>query len=206
MTARKLTPWILILGAAVLTACGRPSDEQLKVREGMIPVDAKVGFASQCPSFGTVGDPFPVSLGLWSCPIDQGKIELSRPMMDLLFAVDCKKKLLSVRSADRKKGLDTLWETMPDGTFNVTIDAAATTVPVYLKDDGTGGGECVAYAQLQVYGRADCKDLDHVDLDVTSDWHLTQGHRPANPSTSLRECQLPSSCFLEAESVIKQCQ
>lgn len=183
------------------SGCGKPSDP-VGPGEGMIPVEGRVAFGNQCP-YGTFSEPNPVRVGLWDCPIGLGTMELTEPPPTLVFQADCKKKLLTIRSTDRK--LDSLWEVMPDGSFSITLDAGGA---ARFRTDGSGNTNCVTYLSADVHGRLNCLDRDRVNIDVNVVWWPGRGTPPGSePSTaSATACQLPSSCYLHATAQIPQCQ
>ena len=181
-----------------LGACGKDSgkvDEE--TQPGLTHVSGKFLIGNQCP-FGSISDPVPVDLQMGDCPQMIGP-ELVEAPAPLMIQADCRKKLLSVRTADRKT--DVLWELMPDGLFNMTVDAGK----IQLRNGGAEHPEsCSSFITMDLSGKVDCSNQDKASIQVDSQWTLGKGKKPNDFKGSL--CQLPSSCYLKASAVVKQCQ
>ena len=184
----------------------------------MKPVIGETAFGNQCP-YGSIADPRPVRLGLWDCPIDVKTLELIQPPTALIFSADCYKKTLAIRTLDRK--MDTLWEVMPDGSFDLTLDGGT----LLLKTDGAGHSPCLTHTIFELWGRLKCTDRDRLTIQVDTVWHLGKSLIPvvipspspfpsvspsppaARPVTpQIQECKLPESCYLHAAVPLQQCQ
>src|SRR4051812_47640571 len=93
-TALSVTITLLFL---TIMGCGKPES----VSDAMIPVQGAASFGTQCP-YGTYSQPKPAKLELRDCPLKITKLELAESPRSLIFQADCKKKLLNIRSADRR--------------------------------------------------------------------------------------------------------
>ncbi|MCM2322253.1 MAG: hypothetical protein NDJ90_03220, partial [Oligoflexia bacterium] len=109
----------LIASVLVLGGCGKPSELAAAKREGLIPVTGAASFGTQCP-FGTISPTAATRLQLWDCPIGLERLTLTEPLDPVYLSVDCKKRILTVRRAN--KTYDTAWEVFPDGRLDITID------------------------------------------------------------------------------------
>jgi hypothetical protein len=185
-----------------VAACGKPSAREEALDAGMKPVVGEARFGSQCP-YGFYSEPRVAEIGLWDCKIPLDSVELAEPMSPLLLSADCKKKILTIRTADRR--VDTSWEVMPDGTFNITLDGLS----ARLRRDGPTGSQCVSYLTTEVFGRVDCKDRDKAAIQFDTMWWLNKGARPAAAvpgAANERACSFPSSCYLHSSGTIRQCE
>jgi hypothetical protein len=189
--------------------CGKPNDEsQTKEPEisegGMIPVVGNASFGSQCP-YGSITNPRPATVGVWDCPVGLKKVELAEPPPALILQADCKKRILTVRSADQR--IDTAWEVMPDGTFSVTLD----NLQLRLQSDGSGNSGCTAHLSTDLWGSLQCSDRDKVDIKFDTIWWLSKGARPSPTpgiarADSATECRMPQTCYMHTSLTIKQCE
>lgn len=195
------------LGVTILivTGCGKPSQEETDMRNGMRPVEGTASIGTQC-DYGTMEGPHPFKMGLWDCPIE--KPTVVSPPPGLFFKGDCKKREVTIRATDNAFEPST-WLVYPDHTFYATIEPMA----IELADDGTGGGRCVTYAKMRVSdGEMRCKSRDDPTRDqiqIEGDilWYLNEAAPPSvNSGTSAtRPCKLPAGCYLHTRLKINQC-
>lgn len=197
------------LFAFLLTAggCGKPDTAEESPPQydshgvPVIPVYGEASFANQCP-YGSSGTPAPVKLSMWGCPVKLKHMDLAESMKPLFFQADCTKKNLMIRSSDRPRDrIDTSWEAMPDGSFAVSIEKASFT----LQSDGMGGTNCVVPVSIDLWGKIACRDQDHAKISVQANWTVKKPP-PATAATSgVNYCSLPDTCYIYADSVIRQC-
>ncbi len=155
-------------------------------------------FGSQCP-YGSVSSTKAVRLGLWDCPLGLDAVELSTPPQPIILSADCKDMTISIRTADR--ALDSFWEVLPDGSFSMTVDIGA----IQFRSDGkSGGSPCTSFTQAELWGKLNCKDRDKVEIDLHSLFWMGKGKKTTGFSG--RECSLPSSCYMAADTTVRQCQ
>ena len=110
----KLSPWVLAL---LCLSCGKNITSS-----GPVSVDpAPIAITTLCPA-GYLDAMAPVQLSLSECAESSKRPDLSGKSPPLVFQVDCAKKILYIRNAERT--LDTAWEMMPDGTFWVSFSGA----------------------------------------------------------------------------------
>ena len=168
-----------------------------ETQETTVKADTKLG--TQCP-FGSFKDPSPIELQLWDCPIKLQEAEFTTSPESLVFQADCVKKVMTVRSVDKK--IDVQVEIKPDNTFAAITEGGGTV----LKSDGAGNSSCTAFMQLDIRGKIDCSDRDHAVIDVNSFWWPTLGTRPFNvdPRT-ITPCKMPSTCYFHNETKLQQC-
>ena len=181
------------------SSCGGSGDDSTSGEDqGRIPVKGNASFGSQCP-YGSVSSAKPVKLGLWDCPLGLDAVELSTPPQPLFLSADCKDMTMSVRTGDRT--LDSFWEVLPDGSYSVTVDVGA----VQLRSDKkSGGSPCTTFTQAEIWGKLNCKDRDKVEIEVHTLWWLGKGKKTTGFTG--RECSLPASCYLAADTTVRQCQ
>jgi len=223
---KVLVPAAAIAATLALPACGKHEGEPASTTvEGLTPVRGAAAFGSQCP-FGTYDQPVSAKLQLWNCPTGLPNVELNEQLEPLIFQVDCKKKTLSVRRINRT--MDTFWNLMPDGSFNITVDAGKAS----LKSDGSGRGACSIPVTADLSGKVDCSDRDKAVIPVEAVyWTGRNAPAPAPspsvgpdsgpgawapgganrgvtlaPESSEARCQLASSCYFYTSTTIKQCQ
>jgi hypothetical protein len=115
-------------------------------------------------------------------------MELAQPLDNLVIQADCKKKLIGVQTEDRR--IDTLWEAMPNGNFNFTIDHLS----AVIKDDGSGNMNCTIPVSADFKGHIDCptdeRNVDQATIHVETLWYL--GREPV-PTPSASPSPTPSS-------------
>lgn len=167
MMARWLVLSSVALSMITFLSCGKPmSPEEAADFAPSISVKGRASFGVHCPK-GIIQDPVPTKVLLMSCPAKLDEAELTQPLRPVILQADCKEKLIAVRTGDRVTEAP-FWETMPDHSFELTFDGG----PVYLKDDGTGRGECVIPSSLGISGRFECIDRDTADIYIQAGWYL----------------------------------
>ncbi len=232
LEVKVLVPAAVIAATLSLPSCGKHEDAPAGTSvEGLTPVRGAAAFGSQCP-FGTYDQPVSANLQLWNCPTGLPKVELNEQLEPLIFQVDCKKKTLSVRRINRS--MDTFWNLMPDGSFNITVDAGKAS----LKSDGSGRGTCSIPVTADLSGKVDCADRDKAVIPVEAVYWTGRSAPAPAPSPSQgpdtgagsyapgganrgvtlaaaldtatgspeSHCQLPSTCYFYSSATIKQCQ
>src|SRR5262249_8256337 len=140
-------------------------------------------------------------LELLECPVRFSPLELQEPLQPLLVQVDCDKKLMTVRSADRR--VDHTWNVMPDGSFTLTADGGLAT----LKRD-TVGATCQTPVTAELWGKVNCVDKDRATIQVKANYTLgkaTKSDTGAALPAITTACQLPAGCFMYSAATIKQC-
>ena len=215
MKHRNLQIILLIgLSALFLGSCGKEGPDQLAATTSNVePPDGSIkvignGMAStQCLLFGTMEEPKPYKLKLWECPLNIKSVELTKLPQTLVFAVDCKRKQLSVRSTDLPPdNLDSLWDLLPDGTFNVEFPGGLTV----FKEDGAGHSDCISFPTIELRGKADCSKPDHPFMkDTYIFWNIGKSTRPRTgkwATGTLNECKFESKCYLGTTTDLKQCR
>jgi len=148
-------------------------------------VNGAAPFASQCP-YGSFSKPVAAKVNLWNCNLGIGRVDLVEALRPLVIQADCKKKLISVRSTDGK--LDSLWEVMPDNTFNLTVDGGR----AILKDDGSGNLNCATNLSAEMFGTLDCADRDRVTIKFETVWWLDRTPPPPAPVPSATPSATPT--------------
>ncbi|MCM2279106.1 MAG: hypothetical protein NDJ89_13605 [Oligoflexia bacterium] len=192
----------LICAALALNACGKPSELAQARRDGMIPVTGSVDLGTQCP-FGTISPKTPTRLQLWDCPIGLERLTLAQPLDSLYLSVDCKKKILTIRKENRK--LDTAWEFLPDGSFEINIDGGV----ARLAADGPDRAGCSSPVRAVMMGSLDCSDPDRAKIQLETVWYLGQSENPERDRELFAresKCELPSGCYLYSSAALQQCE
>ncbi|MGK5089324.1 hypothetical protein WDW86_17370 [Bdellovibrionota bacterium FG-2] len=161
-----------------------PWPEPSPIDDGYRAVVGNAMLASQCP-YGMSTQLVPVNLGLWDCPLEGKKIELSKPLRGMIIQADCYKKVIGIRTSDGS--LDTSWEVMPDGTFFVAVDGGT----IDLKADATREA-CSSPLTAEFWGKLTCADRDKVDITLHIDWSF-QKFTGASPSPSPLPSTTPSA-------------
>jgi hypothetical protein len=201
----KIASLILILMTAgvLVFSCGRPGDstdgssDQVAANgsdpQNYVAVNGYAGFGSQCP-YGSVSGITPVQLGMYDCPIKLSQIDLAQNIEPLYISADCKNKVISARTADRR--IDTNWNALPDKSFFFTI----TGLTAKLNSDGIGGhlGGCETPLSIDISGTMQCDDTNpnrdqaNIQFDVVM-W-TGKGSPPSQhtPSTPASPIPLPS--------------
>lgn len=190
--------------------CGRPSEDAVNMEAGMIPVSQSAAFGTQC-QLGTAAEPEPVSLGLWDCPVDMNVVNLEQAPKAFMLKADCIKKTLSIRTTDGTA--DTYWNLPANGEFDLFLNASEFSKDgnaVIFETDNVGAGKCVSYAQVNLWGKVDCSDrdnprVDYATIDLKARWNLGKGKPTEDNPVRLRQCQLPSSCYMFAKKKLEQC-
>jgi len=201
---KKILLWVglrwvgvmLLIGMA--TGCAKSISAASTASQDSIPVDGVAGFGTQCP-YGELGDPQPVQLQAFNCPINDPSLQLDHPLMPLILQADCTKDEVTVRSITDTR-IEARWKALPDGRFFFTMDAGIAT----FKDDGAGHADCQTPIELSVAGLMKCRDRDHVQLEVDATWYPGQSLGTEVNLTGPR-CALPASCNLHGFTTLKQC-
>jgi hypothetical protein len=171
------------------------NSETSATAESFIPVDGLVTFQTQCP-YGTLSTAKAFRVGLWDCPTSLTRVSLKASPPTLMLQADCQKKLITVRTADR--GMDLTWETLPDGTFALSIPG----LTAEFQEDGSGGGDCVQPLTVSVWGKLKCQDRERAEIQFESVWWLKGD---ATPPTGRRSCGFATSCYLHTPIRLNQC-
>lgn len=217
----------LALGVLAGISCGRPSDAgldpNLRSSGDYTPVDGLAAYGTQCP-YGTISSAKPLRVQLWNCPLGAGNVELTQPIAPLYFEADCKNRILSIRTEDKK--VDASYYFLPNGEFDLVVDGVNTS----LRSDGSGNTNCTAPLSINVFGRVACgteSSLDKATISFQS--VMWAGTRPKARGTSepvpqasttpglptppraeiipvTNPCKLPQSCYFYTQSELKQCQ
>jgi len=177
--------------------------------DGMVTLKGSAMIASQCP-YGSLADPQPVEISMWDCPIGTDTAELQESLRTIIIMGDCNKKYVSVRSGDRRS-LDTLWETMPNGDFSVTVDGGL----VQFSKFGATQSSCATPTSVDIWGKLDCAahadpTRDQGTVQIEAMWHLGKGATTGVNADAV--CKLPAppagtdGCYIYAKTAIKQCQ
>jgi hypothetical protein len=200
-----------LLGLATAVGCGKPGPAEPAPTQSGIRGDGDMAelrgyaaFGTQCVS-GFNTDPKAIRLELWSCPINLKVVEMSEPLQPLYMQADCKTKVLTIRSQDRR--IDANWELMPDGSFYITQDGLS----AKLKDDGSGMGECVTPLSMDLWGKVECNaaspDRAKIHLETVM-WLNNAGTATAPlPGAKCRALPPPSEkkCYFHATTTLNQC-
>lgn len=174
----------------------------------MVQVRGSAAFGNQCP-YGIHTTPTPIDLELWGCPMKMNTIELLEPLQALMLKADCRKKEITVRT--ERRGLDSPWEVMPDGSFSILIDGGT----ARIKDDGEGQVNCLTPLTASLSGKLDCSDPDpeKAKIPIEVVWWTGKTVDPVdgtpNPEplpVSGSRCKLPEGCYFYGSTEIKQCQ
>ncbi len=152
-----LTGFATLSAIGTLSSCGRIDTSDVS-GDGSPPSKASVLIGTQCP-YGSISNPVNAKMKLWDCPMQVDALELAEPIQPLFVSADCKKKTLSIRTADLS--IDTFWQVMPDGSFYVTVDG----INVQLKNDGSGNTGCTTPVSIDFLGRFHCEDRDRVEIE-----------------------------------------
>jgi len=188
----KSDPNDSIEGAPDSTANQNPNESQ---NLEYIPVEGGISFRSQCP-YGTLSRSYPAKVGLWQCPTQLSQVQLTSAPPELLLPADCQKKIITIRTADRK--LDLTWETLPDGSFSLE----APPLPAAFAEDGSGGGACFQWITASLWGKLTCQDRERATLKFESVWWLKGS---GQSESLLRSCGFAPDCYLHAPMAIEQC-
>ena len=176
-----------ILGGCALekTPSGTPSDQEPQSSTGSplnesnaFSVQGSAAFGSQCPH-GFFSEPRPISLQFIS-PIraNLDVIELQQPLSAFTFQMDCIKMTLDVRRAGSPPESST-WEVMPDGNFYLTVNAGY----AQLKGDFHQSTHCSTPLVADMWGKIDCKDIDHPVMRIETLWWTGKTLSPSEGPT-----------------------
>jgi hypothetical protein len=202
MNAKLLFCAALLL---MLGGCGKP---KVTLDPNWVDVNSKAQFGSQCPD-GSWIDPMPATLQAIDCNTPVDKLVLAQPMPPLMLNADCTKKVITVRAA-HPGGLDATWEALPDSTFD--FDMAWD--PLTFADDGRGHPNCIMPTAVNIFGKLNCQDRDHITIDFQADWRAGQldttswtitPYDKLHPASGQVFCQVAPTCYLTAGTKLKQC-
>jgi hypothetical protein len=205
---RNLATALLITAIASLltTRCGKPdspanegngaNDQTGAAPQGSgsyMEVKGVVGYASQCPS-GAISAVTPVPIaGMYDCPIGLNQVELEDAIEPIYLSVDCKNRIISARTADRR--IDTAWNALPDNTFFFTLDG----LKARLKTDGTAAhNDCETPLSVDFMGKLQCdsasNNRDQVDIQFEAVmWTSRPSTSTHTPSTPASPVPVPST-------------
>jgi hypothetical protein len=197
----KFGPWVAIIGfGIVIYGCGkvnRPVETQPEPQQEtpiennrddilVLPVRGSAAFGSQCPD-GSFVPPQPATIELYQCPLKLQTVELAENLQPITLQADCKKRIMDVRGIDRTK--TTSWEFMPNGAFDIVIDAGT----AKLKDDGEGNQNCEVPLVANLMGHVDCTDMLKAKIYLDTVWWLDKSLPISSPLPSIGPSGLPSS-------------
>jgi len=200
--AHRALCWLPILSALLVGTIGCGKKDLLSSEatfEDSSPVKGSVSLGTQCAD-GSIQDPGPHTLRLWSCPGGPSPAEFSAPPPALIFSVDCTKKVMTVHSPDRS--VDFIVELRPNLSFSAWAEGGA----LHFQDDGTGLGPCVAFSSLGLEGQAHCENRDRVVAEMKLNWWPMLGDKPPSAVGRMgRLCRFAEGCTLSARPRLRQC-
>jgi hypothetical protein len=155
LSAKSVTLGLLI--AIICVSCGRSdgtdsdSSSDNGSSQSNLAVNGVAGFGSQCP-YGSVSAITPVTLAMYNGPTSLSQVNLAQDIEPLYISADCKNKIISARTADRR--IDTNWYVLPDKTFFFTI----TGLNAELQSDGAGHSNCQTPLSVDFSGSIQCDE------------------------------------------------
>ena len=186
------------LALLLAVSCGRNGATRSS-GDGSPSVRGDILVGTLCP-LGTVSKPVNGGFTLRNCRIGVSEVALSEPPVQIYLSADCAEKTIGIRTADGT--VDTLWQTLPNGSFAVVIPGFRT----QLGPDGSGNAQCLSLMTMEISGKVDCQERDILSIRVDS---MRLWMKVPSPEESaifqIPGCQLPMGCRLETNLDLRQC-
>jgi hypothetical protein len=167
--------------------CGKPGDNSIRGAD----FDGAMAVLAQCPS-GYMGNPQGISLSGEECPADIPSFELAQAISPMVFGVDCKRKIITIRSLDRV--IDTAWELMPDNSFWVGFEGYTWK----FISPNSAGTSCETKMLTDVWGRVSCPSIESDQADIQIELSFS-------PKSSAGCSFIKQPCKIRSAAKLKQC-